>query len=340
MGGTPRTIQAFKGVDNRNAPESIVAKDRDKIETYLTEAINVDISRVGKPKRRTGFTLSSAGSYHSLWHENGQGFAVKDSRLISIDGNLVETDLRAASDQYFSYADAMDAGVYMSDGAAMLRYRDGSLSELTNVGTYNPASSYLDPSEDSAIYDNPPPGNLVVWMFGRLWVATSDAIYYSRGYLPDQFNSADDYIAESGVTLLGPAGDGYYIGTDKKVQFIASKNPKDPAGVTNVTRFGAVLGTQIILEDVGVFGIDGASGPGVVWESEEGKILGLTGGRVVKMVQDRVSYPAGDRGASIIRSLNGENFHISSLATKDGDSSNMRTTDTAVAQVIRNGITV
>lgn len=339
MGGQPRTLNNFQGVDNVNSPESIVTKERDQIASFLPEAINVDISRTGRVLRRSGFSLQTAGRYHSLWFEKGQGFVVKDYRLIALDQDLAETDLRAASDRFFSYADT-DAGIYMSDGESMLRYRDDALVELTGVGTFDPTSSYLDPSEDPTIYDSPPPGNLVVWMFGRLWVAKDDAVFFSRGYLPDQFNSADDYLDQPGVTLLAPADAGFYIGTGDRVQYVASQNPKEPAKVSTVSRFGAVAGTQLILEDASVFGIDGADGPAVVWESEEGKILGLSGGRTIKMTENHVSYPAGDRGASIIRAVNGENFHTSSLTTKDNDSSNMRTTDTAVAEIRRNGIII
>lgn len=337
--GKPYTLNAFKGIDNKNAPEAIVTSDRGIITSYLPDAVNVDISRTGRVVRRKGFALHTAGVCHSLWFGNGIGFVVKDSRLGALDSALAFTDLRAASNRFFSYADT-GAGIYMTDGADMLRYRDGALAVLGGAGSYDPASSYLDPSEDATVYDKPLPGNLVVWMFGRLWIATDEAIFYSRGYYPDQFNLADDFIDEPNVTLLGAAADGIYIGTDKRVQFFDNANPKAPAAVTTVSNYGAVPRTQLLVEDAEVFGVDGASGPCVVWESQEGKMLGLRGGRVVKMTDKHVSYPVGDYGASILRKLNGETQHISSISTSDGDSSNMRTSDTAVAEVIRNGILI
>jgi hypothetical protein len=339
MAGKPYTLNAFKGLDNINAPETLASSDKGIIESYLTEAKNVDISRTGRVTRRQGFTLHTSGSCHSLWFGNGSGFVVKNNRLGSLDTNLAFTDLHAASERYFSYADT-GAGIYMTDGVTMLRYRDSTLTELANVGTYDPASSYLDPSEDTVVYDSPMPGNLVVWMFGRLWVATDEAIFYSRGYYPDQFNLSVDFIDEPNVTLLGAASDGVYIGTDKRVQFFASDNPKNPARVTTVSSFGAVARTQLLVEDAAVFGIKGASGPCVVWESAEGKMLGLGGGNIVKMTDPHAAYVVGNLGASLLRNHNGETQHISTLVSRDGDSSNMRTTDTAVAEVVRNGILV
>lgn len=341
MARKPFTVSKFGGVDNRHAPEALVsyAERARGASTFLTEAINVDLSDGGRLSRRDGFSLHTAGDCHSLWWNGALGFLVKNQRLGLIDEDLTFTDLREASERFVSYADAGEAGIYISDGQFMARYRGGSLTTLAKAGTYAPNSSYLDPSEDAVIYDYPPAGHLLMWMFGRLWVANDEAVYYSRGYMPDRFRLNTDYINEQNVTLLAPVADGYYLGTEEKVVFVDNPNPNANAAVTTVCNYGAVSRTQIVTQ-AERFGLDGAVGKAVVWDSPRGKIIGLAGGRIKELTDRRVSYPVGEHGAAMLRELNGETHHVSSIAVRDSDTSNMRTTDTAVAEVVRNGITV
>lgn len=338
MQRTPFTIDEFKGVNNRLSPERSVEYDlrNGRAGTFLPEGVNIDVTDDFRVVRRQGFSQVVSGEFHSLWSNEAYSFAVKDSNLVA-DPLTAATVVRAASNRYISYADT-GAGVYLSDGQFIGRYLDGVYEDLARAGTYDPTRKSVDPDEDEIIYDSPLPGNTVVWMFGRLWVATEYGVFYSRAYHPDQFRLNNDYIDEPNATLLAPATDGFYLGTSEYVKFYSGGNPKAPSPVKTVLSAGATEGTQLVTTS-DKLGLDGPPMQVAIFETARGKVVGLPGGSIKLLSDANVSYAAGLRGASFLREYNGETHHISSLAS-GGDSSNMRTTDTAVAEVIRNGISI
>lgn len=112
-----------------------VLDDQELGSTFLREGINIDIDRLGKVRRRKGYTLKSAGICHSLWSEEGWPFAlfVKDgqlTRLAYVDGAEVLTTLSSVrAYRRMSYA-AMNEGVYCSNGVDRLMVnRSGAVTQ-------------------------------------------------------------------------------------------------------------------------------------------------------------------------------------------------------------------
>lgn len=75
----PKTVELteFKGLNNVLSPERTPAD-------YLKEATDVDIDKTGGIRKRKGYSLQVAGSFHSLWADGGDCFAVKDGDLVRI----------------------------------------------------------------------------------------------------------------------------------------------------------------------------------------------------------------------------------------------------------------
>lgn len=329
-------VKEFKGLDNIRDPKELAEIANGLVKTYLSSASNVDITRNLKLRRRRGWSLSLSGNFHSLQTEGGVNFCVKDSFFGILDSSLGFTPLVEASDLPFSCADT-GAGIYCSDNRHMYRYQSGVLTELARAGTYDFNQTSLEDSEE--FYDSPPPGKILTWMFGRLWVVTDDFICYSRGYRPDQVNLYKDIIELPGVTMLRPATNGYYIGTEDAVYYIAGGNPKAPSLTTTVSSSGCIFGTAKTLP-YKLFGDGSRSGECVVWESKHGKMLGSPDGNVTALTVDHVVYNDAQSGASFLRELNGDIHHISTLSNQNPDGQNFRATDIATAEVRRNGIII
>ena len=331
-------INKFRGLDNRNKPNSLVRiMEHD---SFLTEADNVDISSSLSISRRSGFTLSDAGEFHSLWsNESGTiSLVVKDNTLVSISSDLSLEDIMPVGPLPLSYTDT-GAGIYLSNGSVMVCYVDSTAEVLAQAGTYIwPTRNSINPDEDQEFYDAPPPGELLVWMFGRLWVVTEDGIYYSRSFRPDSFDLRNNYIDLPGVTMLAAVDDGFYVATEKEAFFHVGGNPKDSGGLRKVCNYGAVSRTALET-NASLFGYEKLTGRVIVWESDRGKILGANGGQVLEMTSKHVSQETAELGAMFMREVNGQTHLVSSLA-QSGEGSNMRTTDIAVAEVRRNGVLI
>jgi len=86
---------------------------------FLREAVNVDISTEGKPRRRRGYSLAVPGYAHSLWRHPALPFSlvVIDARLVALEGpDLVQTDLgdmHVDAPVSFTY---LNGTVYFSNG--------------------------------------------------------------------------------------------------------------------------------------------------------------------------------------------------------------------------------
>lgn len=339
MRGRPFTINGFEGVDNRHAPEDLIAyaERAARATSRLPVGKNVDISDSLKLRRRVGFAQTLSGNYHSLWANADYSFAVKDYQLIYAPLGAA-TALRSASSREVSYADT-GAGVYISDGQFIGRYLDGAYADLARAGTYDRPTSTLDPTDEVDAYDSPPPGTILLWAFGRLWVVTDWGVAFSRAYRPDQVNLVSDYWDMPGVTLLAAVDDGLYVGTSTEIMFFAGTDPKKATPLRTVIQAGAVARTQV-MTTADKLGTDGGTGQAVLFESTIGKLAGYSGGRIRALTDQSLSYAVGATGASFLREINGMTQHISSLPARDSDGSNMRTTDTAVAEVRRNGILI
>jgi hypothetical protein len=82
-----------KGVNNRLRETESQAADRNQFEIpaspWLRKAVNVDLTRLGQPIRRTGYTKLSEGFTHSLWSDEAidYGLCVKDGWLTAVLGD-------------------------------------------------------------------------------------------------------------------------------------------------------------------------------------------------------------------------------------------------------------
>lgn len=330
-------IKAFLGLDNRSDPASLAELSGEQGTTLLSTATDIDITRDGKIRRRKGWSLESSGDYHSLWQNSSVTFVVKNQVLGTLDSSLSFTPLVAASERPFVYADT-GPEVYLSDNQSVYRW-DGELTRLDQEGRYDFARSDLDLADDATRYNSPPPGHVYTWMFGRLWVGTATAIFYSRAYRPGQFDLTKDFLEIPEATLIQPTEDGYYLGTQTDVLYVSGGDPKKPSQTITASPYPAILGTAAIVER-NLFDPSVKTGKAVIWDSLGGKMLGLPGGNVEALTFKRHALGDISGGAAFLRESNGNTHHVSALKNRNSDSSNMRASDVATAEIVRNGILI
>lgn len=331
------TAAGFPGVNNKLPPEALVKIDRGNAASFFVDAVNIDVNDAGGFSRRRGFTQTLSGSCHSAWSSTFGFYVVVDDELCLFNPTAeTTTPILSVSLLPISYAQAHDR-VCFSNGQIIGWLKGDQYGLYERVGTYDRTAQFLDPSEDADYYDTPPPGNEIEFFAGRLWVAGRDAVWYTKPFFLDRVDYQHDYLPWENARMLGAVRDGMYLGLEKEVWFLGGTDPKSMQPV-KVCNFGVVAGTKTYI-DADKFAIDGAAGLAVVWESPRGKVLGMPGGRVLLMTDKNVSYNPGDRGASLLREFNGITQHVSAFKA-GGDGSSMRASDTASAEIRRNGVVI
>jgi hypothetical protein len=156
------------GINNRSREtENVNLDNRLKIPVgqSLRGAMNVDLTVQGKPLRRRGYALSSAGFTHSLWRLGDVPFAlmVRDGYLCSISGlELAITQLRtvdtvrpmsyAVVNQQIYFSNGLDKGTVDFNGTVehwgialpALPVLSAAANLGLNAGTYQVAVTYRD----------------------------------------------------------------------------------------------------------------------------------------------------------------------------------------------------
>lgn len=160
-------IGQFVGSNNIARETSLPIIDDRAVENLtatLRDTANIDLDSRGKIRTRPGFTLSGAGSYHSLWRDDRFAFAlaVKDGALIAIDDGMAETELvtglpdvpvsYASLPSHIAWTNGTQSGVVSVDldvgpwatpnpsGVPSLSLTLGSL----DLGVYQVTMTYID----------------------------------------------------------------------------------------------------------------------------------------------------------------------------------------------------
>lgn len=183
----------------------------------------------------------------------------------------------------------------------------------------------------------PVPGQLLCHVNGRVYIARNDYVSFSEALRFDLFRPSQGiYTFPDNVTLLEPSTDGIYVGTSRGVVFIAGPDPYDIRQV-HVSPYAPISGTAARVPGE-KFGVPVDEVP--VWWGKDGvMVVGLPGGQLRQLTHDRLAVPSHAAGAVTLREQDGMSHIVSSLRQGAGENA-MGATDTVVAEVRRNGISL
>lgn len=185
-----------------------------------------------------------------------------------------------------------------------------------------------------------PPGQIVRYGNGRLWVASGNVVYYSEPLqygqvrLSRNFMTFSDEIAVMEYPNEGD-GSGLFVAAGKRTYFIAGQNPKD-AQLRIVHPYGAVKGTGATVP--GNWFDSQLGGNVAYWMDADGiPCLGLAGGTIRPLTTETYLAPIAESGATLVREINGMRQVLTNL--RGTGVNQAAASDVAVATVTRNGLT-
>jgi len=185
-----------------------------------------------------------------------------------------------------------------------------------------------------------PPGHIVRYFKGRMWVAVGDMLVFSPGLRYGLYDPRHTYFRfPARITIVQPVEDGVYVVSDQ-TYFLAGTDPMQMSQRV-VYSDGAVEGTGLSVPPTMIKEDEFDQLPDYLafWYSSNGAVLGLPGGQVRTITEDVLSIPEFGRGATLLRNANGIRQLVTSLTSR-GNESGFGASDSATAEIRRNGVLV
>jgi len=338
-------FNAFTGIKNTVTKERLGPSD-------LASAVNVDIDDAGQVRRRRGYSLVSAGNYHSLFHaSNGNIYGVKNSVLGIITSNYGFTSIKTGigprplsyvnvgEDIYF--ASLTDSGIIrvnntVSDWGATID--DG----FWYSPVVNPTSTL--PAIRGKQLASPPMATALAYWNGRIYLVNDKVLWATELYLYNYVDKTKNYkYFESSINVLGSVGDGLYVGTDEALWYMSGIFTELKR--THVANVRCIPGTMVdVPQELSIPQaranpqIPEKAEDGLMVMSSAGVLLCLPGGVVYNVTQDHMLFPDARSGAAMFRRQDGINQYLSVLDSGGTPVNNARIGDYCDAQIIRGGL--
>lgn len=189
-----------------------------------------------------------------------------------------------------------------------------------------------------------PKGHIIRALNGITWVAHKNRLWYSESFRPGLCHGGTGYIDfPAHIDMLQPCGDGaaatLYVASGKKTYRLQGALPREMGQDFADKQAGAVPGTGLSVP-VDIFGEGGGDGACAYWFGSDGvPRLGLPAGKVQKLTDKTVAMTRFERGATLLRAIDGRRTLITA-GRGGGAVTGFAATDSAEVYQYRNGILI
>ena len=261
-------------------------------------AVNIVHDKTGRPSRRPGYIQLQAGAFHSLFCNGGECIVGQDNLLYLVNLDFSLSGIRSGLSG--TWIDFVQVGpdIYYCNGV-----ENGIVRSKQSFPW--PTDTYVGPETTRQFFPAPIGQHLATYM-GHMFIAEGVILWYSEPYAYGLYDKARNFVQfQSRIILVEPVEDGIYVSDKKNIWFISGDKPKDYKA-HKLTSYPALEWSAAIDRiEVAKQGYD-MPGLGVLFASTKGAMLGLPGGRLINLTENKVVYPPlGSRGAGLIK---GDNF--------------------------------
>jgi hypothetical protein len=171
---------------------------------------------------------------------------------------------------------------------------------IERTGTVPLATQFLVPA---------PAGWHLAVIGGRVLVAAGNRLYPSEPFAPELFDLRRGVPFASRITLVAPLDDGVYLGTESEIAWLPGNDPAKWAYQPRAD-YGAIPGTLAYGQAGDVVE---AEGPAAFFATTQGICVGLNGGVLINLTNDRFNYPVMDEGSAVVRDSGGSVQYVATL---------------------------
>jgi hypothetical protein len=201
----------------------------------LITCYNFRLTKDGKGTTRNGFTLKTvATDGHSYWN------TIKGDVAFFVDGTNLKlllsdyttqtkkTGLTATRDmRYIEHKTTPntisgDRYIFMGNGKQMYKFYNG------DVTTWGDTTARAEDFEFVAMaYSAPPPSNILLSHYARVYVADKHFLLYSESTFPEKFRTANNIPASEKITAVSHDPGHIYIHTINTTKVLRGRDPDD-----------------------------------------------------------------------------------------------------------------
>lgn len=294
-------LRGCRGINNRIDPVRL-RYDAETGMADLAEAVNCDIDDTGQIGRRQGQTLLSAGVYHSVFCDKGDAFVVQDRTSdaaiyqIATDFSLTEVRPGLEKGERVSFCQVGDKTYYSS------RYQNGIIE--AGISSAWPVETHVGNTTLREFYPAPLGSHIAVFM-GRMWIADGPVVWVSEPYAFGKFRlSASGFPFGSDVRMIRPVAGGVWVSDSNKTGFIRGAEEFSAMTFEKKSSFPAhEWSDNIELVDLSRTALE-IPGLSAVWSSDDGLTIGTSTGELVVPTRERLIYPTGATGATVVNGSN------------------------------------
>jgi hypothetical protein len=330
-------LAAFEGVKNT------VTRERLK-PSQLERARNVDIDDALQPRRRRGYTLRSAGNFHSIYTSPaGMTFGVKDGLLCRIKPDYSVQSLGDGGDDPIAYIDVGDTIYYSSADVSGKILPDLTVQPWGQRGGDGLwLSPVINPTETLGAVGGkylrkPPMARWLAYLNGRIYLATGSTLWATELYLYDFVDSTKTFFQfESPITGISNGTDGLYVGTESAVWFLSG--PLNQLKRDLVISAGCIAGSMIsapadLLRSVGEPATQHRNA--TLFMTEQGLIAGFDNGMCMNLTKSETLFPQATSVVPLFRTQDGINQYVAVMDSGGTPSAGTRIGDYVDAEIRR-----
>lgn len=188
---------------------------------FLSTAVNIVMTDVGKVKSRDGFKLKKVGSYHSYYKYLALQLVASGSSLLRLDLDYdTSTVTTVTAGQRIDYTGVNELVYFVNEREIGIVDQDGTFGFWEVGDYYGPVTNKT--------FSSPPIGHLVEYYNGRMYVAKDNYMFHSEPFNYGAFDYARGYTPfPSRLRLMRAISGGMFVGTEDVIYFLRGEGPKD-----------------------------------------------------------------------------------------------------------------
>lgn len=333
---TSAVFAGFKGLANTVTPERLGGDD-------LERARNVDLDDAGQVRRRRGYTLVSAGAYHSLFTvADGTVLGVKDGALGIVRPDYThEVIAPGIGSEPLAYTQVGEDVFYSSRTASGIVHGDWSTSAW---GASTSAGEWLSPviaptdtlgAVAGKVLGPPPMAHALTYFNGRIYLASKRTVWATELYLYRYVDKTRTYMQfEDDVTVMGTVADGIYVGTASSLWFLSGPSFAEMRRL-KVYSAGCLSNSMVVSGAYPQEGGRVGTRTSLLVMTTEGLCRCQDSGTVYNLTEDRVWFPEATHAAAMYREQDGINQYVGVLNSAGDPMSTARLGDYVDAEIRR-----
>jgi hypothetical protein len=154
-----------------------------------------------------------------------------------------------------------------------------------------------------------PAWTAIDWYRASLIYAVGDNVEWSNTFDYELRDQATNYLHfGEPVEVIASLRDGFYVGTDSGIYWYTGSNMAE-LDMTQVADYGSIRGTKTHINGA-VVGSGESTERIPLWSTQRGIVMGLPGGALRNLHENKVDFPGGLTGTALYRNADRQNHYI------------------------------